>query len=94
MCLCTCVSKEGGDEEGTGSEALFLLSLDTDRRKVAGANRAVLYQQIYAGNPKSIAPKKQRSTLLRQAAWWNLRLLQPDSRNNPTWDCNHLVISY
>ena len=38
MHLCTCVSEEGGDEEGAGSEALSLLSLDTHRREVAGAH--------------------------------------------------------
>ena len=36
MHLCTCVSEEGGDGEGVGSEALSLLSLDTHRREVAG----------------------------------------------------------
>ena len=38
MHLCTCVSEEGGDEEGAGSEAPALLSLDTHRREVAGAH--------------------------------------------------------
>ena len=34
MHLCTCVSEEGGNGEGAGSEALSLLSLDTHRREV------------------------------------------------------------
>ena len=38
MHLCTCVSEEGGDEEGVGSEALSLVSLDTYRREVTGAH--------------------------------------------------------
>ena len=38
MHLCTCVSEEGGDEEGAGSQALSLLSVDTHRREVAGAH--------------------------------------------------------
>ena len=40
---CTCVSEEGGNEEGAGSEALSLLSLDTHRREVAGAHGAYIY---------------------------------------------------
>ena len=75
MHLCTCVSEEGGDEEGAGSEALSMLSLDTRRREVAGAH----------GRPKSIAPKKQRacSTIGTAAAGAPESLLQPDANKNP-----------
>ena len=38
MNLCVDVSEEGGDEEGSGSEELSLLSLDTHRREVSGVH--------------------------------------------------------
>ena len=36
--MCTCVNEEGGNEEGTVSETISLLSLDTHRREMSGAH--------------------------------------------------------
>ena len=83
MHLCTCVSEEGGNEEGAGSEALSLLSLDTHRREVAGAHGTL--PTDVRRKPKSIAPKKQRtcSGLETAAAGGPESLLQPAARKNP-----------
>jgi hypothetical protein len=67
MHLCICVSEEGRDEEGAGSDALSLLSLDTHRKEVAGAH-GTYTQETPSHLRQNSSGHVALSALLRQAA--------------------------